>query len=191
MVREKWWTSYLVMGLLGLAFGIILIALPKLAWGTLLILFAAWALLYGVVAIIVSLADRGEGWGWHLFVGLCALAIGIIALIHPHTVGLSLAVLIGIFLVLVGIRDALVGIIWARGVTERVLFICGGLAAVCFGIVLVVAPGEGAAAISTLIGIFAAIWGLLTVILAFMVRSVQKSGSGASGGGEPLTPAAA
>ena len=52
--------------------------------------------------------------------------------------------------------------------------IIAGMASVLFGVLMVLWPGAGALAVLWLIGIFAIIFGVLMIILAFKLRGLKK-----------------
>ena len=56
---------------------------------------------------------------------------------------------------------------------EFLLFL-GGLASVLFGLILMVRPGVGALAVIWLIGVYAVVFGIILVGLAFRARSFAK-----------------
>ena len=62
-----------------------------------------------------------------------------------------------------------------RGIFEgEWLMIIAGMASVLFGVIMVLWSGAGALAVLWLIGIFAIIFGVLMIILAFKLRGLKK-----------------
>jgi len=57
--------------------------------------------------------------------------------------------------------------------------VLGGLVSVAFGALLMARPGAGALAVLSVIAIFAVVFGILRVLLAFKVRKVASQLEGA------------
>jgi uncharacterized membrane protein HdeD (DUF308 family) len=187
-VQEQKWTFYLLKGLIALAFGIVLMAQPKLAVGTFLVLFAAWAVISGLIGIIVSLMTREPGWGWRLAGSIITLVIGIIVVMEPVGATKTILVLVAIYAIVTGLVEIVVGL--TAGVTAgtKALLAIIGLIAVAFGVWLLVDMKSAVKDVLWIIGLFALLNGVFTIVLSLFVRSEQKKDGQ---GGEPLTPVAA
>ena len=61
------------------------------------------------------------------------------------------------------------------------MLILSGIVSIIFGILLIVLPGPGALSIIWLLGSYALLFGILTLILAFRLRSMGQSPGGAAG----------
>jgi uncharacterized membrane protein HdeD (DUF308 family) len=186
-VEERKWTSYLLRGIVALAFGIVLWAWPGVTVGWIIVLFGIWAIVSGIIVALVALLTREPGWGWRLFGGLCYLVLGIIVVSNPHWTALTVLYLIAIYAIINGVVEIVSGLKWGYGTGTKVLFVILGLISFIFGIWAFADPKGGATAILWLIALYATLSGIFTIILSFFVRSMQKN----DGGGEPLTPAAA
>jgi uncharacterized membrane protein HdeD (DUF308 family) len=186
-VQERKWSSYLVQGLVALAFGIILWAWPAVTLGAFIVLFAVWAIVGGLIGAIVSLANRDEpGWQWRLLGGLITLAIGVVVLVWPEASVKTVLFLVAIYAIIMGLAEIVVGLTAGFNTGAKVLLVIVGLIAVFFGIFLLVDMKETIKAALWIVALFATLEGLFYIVASFFVRSEQKKG-----GGEPLTPAAA
>ena len=183
-VEEKKWTSYLLRGIVALAFGIVLFAWPGITLGWMIVLFGIWAIVAGLIVAIVALVTHEPGWGWRLFGGLCYLVVGIVVVAWPQLTALTLLYLIAIYAIVAGIIEIVSGLKWGYGTGTKVLFVIIGLISFAFGIWALADPKGGALAILWLIALFATLNGIFTIVLSFFIRDLQKKG------GEPLTPVA-
>jgi uncharacterized membrane protein HdeD (DUF308 family) len=61
-----------------------------------------------------------------------------------------------------------------REIEGEWLLVLGGLASVLFGLLLITRPGAGALAVLWLIGVYAIIFGIILVSLAFKVRGFAQ-----------------
>jgi len=55
------------------------------------------------------------------------------------------------------------------------LLVVAGLASVAFGVLLMARPGQGALAVLALIAVYAAVFGVVLVLLSFKVRSIGRA----------------
>jgi uncharacterized membrane protein HdeD (DUF308 family) len=84
LLAENWWAIAL-RGALAIAFGLIAQLLPEVTILALVLLFAAYMLLDGILAIIagVRAARRHDRWGWLIVEGVVDLVAGVIAVVWP------------------------------------------------------------------------------------------------------------
>ncbi|HET9921201.1 MAG TPA: DUF308 domain-containing protein, partial [Ktedonobacteraceae bacterium] len=80
VVRRHWW-ALLVRGILAILFGIIALADPGIALLAFIYVFAAYAILDGIMAIVVSLQERSflRAWWVLLLEGILGIIFGILA----------------------------------------------------------------------------------------------------------------
>src|SRR5207248_2188568 len=71
VVQRNWWMVAL-RGVLAIIFGLIALFLPGIALLAFIAVFAAYALIDGIVAVIVAIRERGSlnRWGWVLAEGV-------------------------------------------------------------------------------------------------------------------------
>jgi len=68
-----------MLGVLSLVVGVLLFIHPGAGMAGLTLLVIGYFLIEGVFRIVMSVADRYDGWGWDFGHGLCAIAIALIA----------------------------------------------------------------------------------------------------------------
>jgi len=81
VARRHWW-FLLVRGILAILFGIIALAAPGIALLAFIYVFAAYAILDGITAIVVSLQERSflRSWWVLLLEGILGIIFGILAI---------------------------------------------------------------------------------------------------------------
>src|SRR5216683_628764 len=101
---SRWWL-FLIRGLLALAFGIALLVFPIAGLFVIAILFGAYALVDGLLALVAATRMRHEAgsWGWLLLEGVVGILAGISAAIWPGLAVLTLAILLGAWAIVTGI----------------------------------------------------------------------------------------
>jgi uncharacterized membrane protein HdeD (DUF308 family) len=167
-----------VAGVLGIAFGLIAFFYPGPTMLSFVLVFATYALVDGVFAIVAAIraARRRDRWGFLTFEGIVSIAAAIFAVLWP---GLTLL----IFLMIVAAWAIVTGILMfsaSRNLdTEhgRWWLALGGLVSVVYGILLVAAPLIGAVVLTWWIGAYAFGFGIALLILAFRLRSCRMNRS--------------
>ena len=174
LATTVWWLV-LVQGILAILFGVVALFFTNATLLTIMVFFGVYSILDGVLALWGGIRNREEGWGWLVFQGIAGIAVGLLALRYPSTTVIALTLLVAFWALVIGaIR------IWGAfelknlGAQGWIWALVAGIAAVLFGLALVINPGYGAATLVWLIGITAAIFGIALVINAFLVRKVVE-----------------
>ena len=98
------WQMLALRGMIAVLFGLAALVWPGATLTALALLFGAYALVDGLLALIVSLLDRDEfDHGWVLlFKGLAGIAIGVLTLLWPSVTAQALVYLIAAWAILTG-----------------------------------------------------------------------------------------
>ncbi len=109
--HNKWWV-FLVEGLLSLAFGIILFSWPAMTVILMLYIVAIWAIITGLMEMIVGFAEEeGVVGKWLLATtGVLSLIIGVLMLLAPAKTLEIVVWLIGLYAFVVGVAMTIFGI---------------------------------------------------------------------------------
>lgn len=176
LFKQIWWVV-LLRGIFAVIFGIIALAWPAITVWALVVVFAVYAIVDGIVLVIHSIRDREkiDGWGWWLGMGVVSVVAGIVALAWPGITALAFLYVIAFYALLFGITGA-IGALRFRKVPDSgwVWSLLSGILAVVFGVLLLLFPGSGILSLIVLVGIYAILFGLLLVVMSFQVRSVAK-----------------
>jgi uncharacterized membrane protein HdeD (DUF308 family) len=107
---DRW--TFALLGLLGVAAGLVALLWPRITALVLLVVIALWAIFAGVLQIVTAIRLRREVSNeWFLGLsGALAVVLGIILLVTPATGAVALVVTIGIFAILWGITLIMVGL---------------------------------------------------------------------------------
>lgn len=174
IINRSWW-SFLLRGIVAIAFGIILLAWTGATVGTIIVLVGLLALIDGVVNVILAVvrATRKEKWGWTLAAGLIGFLLGAVIIAHPEFTFEVVAVLVGIYAVAMGIAmlafafdlPAMSGRGWV-GVL--------GALSIIIGIIILVYPFGSAYTVSVLVAIYALAVGIFDIFLTFFALGRQR-----------------
>jgi uncharacterized membrane protein HdeD (DUF308 family) len=109
--EHEHWGLTLLAGLLSFGLGLMVFAWPGITALALQYLIAAWAIVFGLVAVFAPLGYSGGFRHAWLYVigGLIAIAIGIVVAVNPGDGAVALAWLLGLLFVLVGVSTAVFG----------------------------------------------------------------------------------
>jgi uncharacterized membrane protein HdeD (DUF308 family) len=179
-MSRDWWIIAL-QGVAAVVFGVLALVSPGITLLALVYLFAAYALVDGVLALIRGLrrgGGRGPDW-WQLIHGIVGIAAGVIAFAVPDITAYALLLVIAAWAIVSGGIE-LVAAYQLRDVIRREwLLALDGILAILFGVLLVVFPSAGALALVWLIGAFAIVSGVILLTAAFRLRG-RGRGTGAS-----------
>jgi uncharacterized membrane protein HdeD (DUF308 family) len=176
VVLRNWWMLAL-RGVLAIIFGLVALLFPGIALFAFIFVFAAYAIIDGIVTVIVSIGERGSlsRWGWVLLEGILSLVAGIVAIAYPGLTALVLLYIVAAWAILTGIAEIAIALTIRRQITQEWALGLAGLLSIAFGILLFVRPGVGLLTILWLVGIYAIIFGILFIIRAFQLRSWASS----------------
>ena len=166
----NWWALAL-RGAAAILFAILAFLWPAMTATALVLLFAAYALVDGVFAIIAAVrAARHHARSWPLLLeGILDLGIAAIAFLWPMTALVALIYLIAIWAIISGVVLITAGQTLIRLAGEWLLVLAGVLS-ILLGIVLLVAPSVGVVALSWSLGLYALLFGIALLAVAFRIR---------------------
>ena len=170
---RNWW-MYAVRGLFAVIFGILAFVSPSSTELALVLLFGAYVLMDGSMAVAAGIASYRSFDRWWAIVleGVTGIVIGVITFFSPTITALALVYFIAVWAIGTGIFEIAAAIEFRRVISGEWAMVLSGLLSVLFGIVLFVAPGAGAVSIIWLIGIYAIAFGIMEMIFAFRLHSL-------------------
>jgi uncharacterized membrane protein HdeD (DUF308 family) len=175
-LADNWWLL-LLRGLVAIAFGVIAFVWPGLTLVALTLVWGAYALADGILALWAALAatggDTSKRW-WLALGGVASILAGLVAFFYTGMTALVLLMFIAAWAIVIGIV-----LIWGAIELWKVLddaWLLGlnGALAIAFGVLLVARPGDGAVAVVWMIGWFAVVFGILHIALAFRLRRFKQ-----------------
>jgi uncharacterized membrane protein HdeD (DUF308 family) len=175
LMAKNWWIVA-IRGIAAILFGVLTILWPNLTLLGLIYLFGAYALVDGVSSIVAAVrgepGTRGHGLAIVL-IGIIGIAAGIIAFVWPNITALSLLYVVAAWAILMGAAQIYGAYRLRREIDNEWLLALGGVAAIAFGILLVVSPGAGLLSLLALVAAFSIIFGILQLGLAWRLRTLH------------------
>ncbi|MGH8686680.1 MAG: HdeD family acid-resistance protein [Burkholderiales bacterium] len=180
MLFRHWWVL-LLRGLTAIAFGVLTWVMPAISLAVLILLFGAYALVDGVLAVWMAIAGRGEHEHWWVMLlwGLVGIGVGILTFLAPGVTAFALLFYIAIWAIATGMLQIVAAIRLRREMQGEWVLILAGIASVVFGVLLVANPGAGVLAVLWLIAIYAVVFGVLLVILSLKARGMRQQATAA------------
>jgi len=172
LLSRSWWMPA-VRGVIGIVFGVLALTWPNITLLTLVALFAAYALLGGVVATACALQNRGksEDWWLLLVLGLTGIVTAAIAILHPGLTALLLVLVVAAYALVSGVTEIAVGVQLRQSGQREWAMILSGVASIVFGVLIFVFPDAGALALVALVSMYAIFTGVLSILLAMQMRA--------------------
>ena len=175
VLARNWWAVAL-RGAVAILFGIVAFLLPEATLTSLVLLFAAYLLVDGVLGVAAGLraTSRRERWGTLVLEGCVGILAGAVALLWPTLTVLAFVLLAAAWAVLSGALMVLAAF-RLTGAHGRWLLGLGGLVSVAWGVLLFAAPAAGAVVLAWWLGAYALLFGVVLLALAFRLRGIARS----------------
>jgi uncharacterized membrane protein HdeD (DUF308 family) len=169
-LAKNWWLL-LLRGIAGIVFGVLAFGWPGLTLLTLILLYGAYALADGVIAIIAAITGGAPaGRGWLAIVGILGIAVGAFTFMLPGMTALILLFTMAGWAVAIGVFQIIGAIRLRKEIDNEWFLILSGAISVLFGLGVVVNPGAGAVALVWVIATYAIVAGVLYIGLAFRLK---------------------
>ena len=171
----RWWWTFIVRGILAIAFGVLAFFAPGLGIAVLVGLFAAWVIIDGIGNIIAGVRGRGldRNWWLEILEGVVGIAAGLIALIFPAYAAQALVIIIAAWAIVTGVLEIIAAIRLRELISGEVWMGLAGVASILFGIILIVFPAAGALSLVWLISSFAIVFGIFLILLGWRLRGIH------------------
>jgi uncharacterized membrane protein HdeD (DUF308 family) len=165
-LRWVWWLV-LMIGLAGIAAGIVLIAQPSKSLSFLTILLGILLLLDSLVALFASIVGDARHRALTAIAGVLGIIVGVVLIRDPFVGVTAVGILIGVWFVAAGA----IGLVRVFSpIRHRFLRGLIALAEMAIGIVLVAKPHIGYTALAIIAGIWLILSGIGTMAFALAVR---------------------
>ncbi|MEV4800871.1 HdeD family acid-resistance protein [Nonomuraea sp. NPDC049421] len=175
-ITRSWWLL-LVRGIAAVIFGILALIWPGLTLLALVIFFGAYALVSGIFALFAGFRHGARSRAWLIFSGIIGIVAGLVALAWPGITSIALLFVVAVWAIVSGVSEIVAGIQLRKRIDNEWLLILGGALSVIFGVLLLARPGAGLLSLAWLIGIFAVLYGIAMIALAFRVKNFTSGAS--------------
>jgi uncharacterized membrane protein HdeD (DUF308 family) len=173
-IVRNWWL-FAVRGVIAVIFGIVALIRPEQILQALVLVFGAYVLVDGIFTVIAGIASYRyfKRWWAVLLEGAVGIVIGLLTFFWPNITALALLYYIAAWALITGIFEIVAAIQLRRVITGEWALILSGLLSMVFGVLLFVFPAAGAVSMVWMIGVYAILFGITLIILAFRLRSLR------------------
>jgi uncharacterized membrane protein HdeD (DUF308 family) len=169
-LARNWWLI-LLRGVCAVLFGVLTFVWPGVTLVTLVLLYGAYALIDGVLALAAAVMGGAPAPRWWLAVaGLLGIAAGLVTLFLPGMTALVLLYFIAFWAIAVGVMQVVGAIRLRKEIDNEWWLAAAGALSVLFGLLLIVQPGAGALALIFTIGVYAIVYGIVLIAFALRLR---------------------
>ncbi len=167
-----WWLA-LLMGVVSVVAGIIVIAKPSHSLSTLAVIFGIFILIDGIVELVAALGGETQNRGLLGVVGVLSVIAGVLLIRHPLGGVRAVALLVGIWLLAVGVVRFVAAFV---GGENRLWRIAGAAVLAIFGVVIVASPHIGYATLALITGISFICYGISMMALGWAMHVIRRHG---------------
>lgn len=154
-------------GALSIAFGAVIIIWPGISLFSLVIVFGAFSLARGIIALVAAIGSPiKEGRGWLALSGLAGIAVGVVVFVWTDMSALALLYVIGAYAVALGLITIVGAFRLPLDGGDSALLGFTGVVSILFGVVMFAKPGDGALVLLALIAAYALVLGIAELTVA-------------------------
>ena len=172
-MAQNWWL-FLVRGIAAVIFSILAVVWPGVTILVLTLFWGAYAFFDGGVVLWAGIAghakSRGDRW-WLILLGVIGILAGLVTLVVPGYVATVLLLLIAVWAIVIGIFQIIGAIRLRKEIEGEWLLGLGGVLLVLYGVFFIAQPGAGALSVIWMISFGSFVFGVLTIMLAFKLKS--------------------
>ena len=180
-LKGGWWLLVL-RGVAAVLFGVAAFAWPGMTAQVLVLLFGAYALVNGIFTLGLAIrAPKGTpGKGTLALLGLLGVAAGIVTFFYPGITAISLLSVIAVWAIFTGAFEIAAAIKLRKELANEWVLILSGVLSVVFGVLVIAMPSAGALSIIWLIGVYAVLFGIMMLTVAFKLKGLVSEARAAT-----------
>jgi uncharacterized membrane protein HdeD (DUF308 family) len=173
---SRFWWLLLLRGILAILFGICAFAWPGLTLVVMVMLFAGYAFVDGILDVVHAISHRKEieHWGLLLIEGLFGILFGVLAFLKPGLTtsvgGVIVALYIAAWAIVTGALRIAMAVRLRKEIEGEWLLGLSGVVSILFGIVIMARPAAGVLAMLYFVAAWAIVLGVILIALAFKAR---------------------
>jgi uncharacterized membrane protein HdeD (DUF308 family) len=178
-IAENWWLM-LLRGIASVVFGILALAWPGKTLLMLVVLFGAYAIVDGLLALGAAFGrGRSSSSSWWLAIaGGLGIVAGLATFLWPGLTAIVLLFFIGAWTLIRGLLEIAGAIQMRHEAEDAWLLALDGVVSVIFGLSVLVFPGAGALALIWIIAAYAIVSGIMLIILSLRMRLYRSARGG-------------
>lgn len=191
-LSENWW-AFILRGVLALVLAVLAWRMPAEAILALTLVFGAFAFADGVFGLVAAVRHmrREKRWGWLAFSGVLGILTGGVVLITPFVATFVLAVFlwasIAFWSVFSGLFELVTAIRLRKEIAGEIWLGLSGIVSILLGLFVVwfmfAYPAQSLLALGWVLAIYAAIFGIVMILLGLRLRKAKGKANDETSGG--------
>jgi uncharacterized membrane protein HdeD (DUF308 family) len=173
-LSRNWWATVL-RGLLAFGVGILAWTRPEIFWASLVLVFAVYAVVDGLFAIVAAIKGETRDRALHLFEGLLGIVVGVVVFLFPDQAGTAIVLVIGLWAAASGIVEIVSAIRLRQEIDDEWLLGLGGVLSVILGAILIARPQFGQVTTTYVLGTYGLVFGVVLVMLGLRLRRLRPA----------------
>lgn len=171
---DNLWGWFVAQGVVTLLFGMVALFWPGVTLVTLVMLVAVYIFAIGVMLFVRGLmkSKKAQSWWFGALMGVVSAGLGIYLLINPNIAIGTFLIVVGLLLLVRGVFDLFLAAYVIKARDGRALWILSGVVGIIAAIVLWRYPVEAGTAFVWVLGLYAVIAGVVSLIYAYRARGV-------------------
>jgi uncharacterized membrane protein HdeD (DUF308 family) len=170
---DRWWLIAL-RGVAAIVFGFLAFFWPGLTLTLLVLFFGVYAIVDGVLALFSAFHPEGKPVWLLIIEGIVGIVAGFVAFSMPGLTTLVLLYIIAAWAIITGAIEIATAIRLRQVVDNEWAMGIAGALSILFGVLLVIQPGSGVLAVVWLIGIYAVLFGISLLVLAWRLHGLRE-----------------
>lgn len=169
-----WWLA--VVGIVSVAFGVVVLAWPRLTLYVFAIAVGIWLLAVGAARMVGAFTHHESGAGAQVLsgvLGLLYIFAGIICLRHLGISLLILAILVAVQWLLTGVLDLVAAS--SGHPADRTWLIVSGVLALLLGVAFLAVPALSLSVLVLFVGVSAIVLGVVQLVASWRLRRLQHA----------------
>jgi uncharacterized membrane protein HdeD (DUF308 family) len=178
---RHWWV-FAIRGIAAILFGVLAFAWPGITLTVLVLLWGAFVLVDGVLAVVSAFRTTNDHRWILLLEGIVGIGAGVVTFVWPELTALVLLYIIAVWALVTGVLELFAAYRLRKIIHNEWWLVLGGIASIAFGILMLAMPAAGAVALVWLIAAYAIVFGLLLIALAVRLHgtTVHRHAMGAA-----------
>ena len=196
-LQRNWW-AFVLRGALSLMIAVLVFVMPADSLVALTIVFGAFSFVDGAFELVSAIRRirKQERWGWLAFSGMLGILTGIVVVVSPLIATLVLAtflwVSIAFWSMLSGVFEMVAAIRLRNEIKGEIWLFISGLLSVALSVLVIwllfMRPVESFLALGWLLGLYAAILGMVLILLGLKLRKTPGASRSATPGRTDAAP---
>jgi uncharacterized membrane protein HdeD (DUF308 family) len=173
--NKNWW-FLAINGLVAILIGLMFLFLTRpVIFGIVGITGLAIAAL-GLILLIIAIYQlkKDKSAALTILLSICFLAVGLGIKFYPEPSLHMFFILLGIWAVITGIFQLIILVNIKRNLSNKNIILFNGLLTIALGVILFFSPENFAEFLFKLIGIFAAVFGIMMIYLSLVIRKTTS-----------------